>query len=866
MSGLFKPVTVNEAGKWAGQLLPMESPIVPRASHATSFADLKTPGFMVQQRPFETNGPLEDSFGAPIPNAAPTLTIPKTPKFATASRSAAVTQHIETTEERELREIREAKEKKRLEKLAREERMQKALRGESNHGAGVVAQQAPLTMPVSPKFATSARVGRRSTSEHVAPAVVETVEQVEEPVAEEQPVQQEEEEEEESKRNGMFFEVKVSNRPVVERKFKLASDRRAAARKRKDQTVDAPKTEFVPFAEALFKVQQQALKEEQQEEEDGDQQQEEDAPAPAVINIAPFRPTIPETPKFATTQRARVRDHVVAAPVVVAKPIVIAPTHVAPIQRPEVTVAKSPKFSKRFNKGSARAGDVSEDDDMLALPTKRYRSNAAHKAAADGGALGVPMIPKMALTRPEEFDFATAARALAMEGGATKEHDIFEEAAAEVRTTSNKIGMYVDLDTNLDQETAVAKGATTGKKRNPGMSRLPGLEDGDVLVQPDFGDESLFQPSPPKKTKEETIHHHAAPIAPPALTIPKTPKFATTARARAAHKSPARRKSLEKLKQMKPVYEHQPVSKPIQPPALTIPETPKFATTARAREAFKPIQESKKQVAPVVEKRQEKAAAPVQHFELTEPKPFSFATDARIKNSVRSVAASVSSHQPSKPSHKVAQDTYSSALGLTEPKPFSFATNTRLGDATRKQRVENEHPNDHIHNQKPSNTAFGGLTEPKPFNLRVETRGAVAKEVLQKKIQEEEEERQRRANFKAKPFVETQPYIAPRPAPQVTEVQDFVLNSDVRAARRNEFEDQMRQKRDEEARIAAEREYERQLREEQDLRELRKRLVHKARPVLREDPFPVKQTKHSIALTVPESPKFATSKRFNRVM
>ena len=339
--------------------------------------------------------------------------------------------------------------------------------------------------------------------------------------------QQEEEqekagEEETAVRNEMFFTISASNKPIVERKFVLASDRRAAAKRKNNpqhQQLHQQKEEFIPLAERLHKI--QTAKEEEEDEDAAIEQ------TGGVMTFAPFRPTAPKEPTFQTKNRAQ--DNY-AAPKFQAE-------HAAPQQqqnvvRPALTIAKTPKFATKNRARKQTVDDeLLDDDDDPSKASKRFRSLAVNRAAAEGGAMGVPMIPKMALTRPEEFDFATAARELAKEGqmGQQKQMDVFEQAAADVRGTNNKIGMYVDLDTNLDQETVVAKRATTGKKRNPGRSRLPGMEGEDDLVQPDFGDD-VDEVKPVKKSRhqqqqqpvyQQHQQQHQQQVAPPQLTIPK---------------------------------------------------------------------------------------------------------------------------------------------------------------------------------------------------------------------------------------------------------------------------------------------------------------------------------------------------------
>lgn len=805
----------------------MESPIVARTHSGaiTMGQGLKTPAFIVNHKQQPHQG-LEDSIDVdtrfPGFGVGPQLTQPKTPKFATSARVGQI--KVESTEEREMREIREAQERKRLEKAQKRERMQRALQGEPISQTAPVAPL-PLTQPQSPKFATDARAQFSRSSEQQSNDNISGG-------------NQEDEEALPDTRNQMFFTVGGGGKPLVDRKFQLRSDRRALARQRKDSP-PKPKEDYVGLAERLHKVQQQ-------EAEEG----VEDGAGAGVISIAPFRPTVPKTPKFATAQRVRVNtaapalgahdddhdhDHDDRAPAF--RPQVA--VH-QPIERPALTVGKTPNFATKHRARREPLAALEADDQ----PSKKFRTNAAGRAARDGGAIGVPMIPKAALTRPEEFDFATAARSLAAEDGSKfrstakkpkKQRDAFEQAAMDVAFTSNKIGMYVDLDTNLDQDVAVAKLATTGRKRNPGKSRFAMEESDEELVQPDFGiDDSSEAPAVVRgegNNKKKNSHpaqqeKKRERVEPPALTIPKTPKFATTARA--ASRPKPREPSPERVKepvQQKPRVQEHPQAAAAHQYQLTIPQAPRFHTEARAKAHPKPepkeehfVQQQQQQPARVASATQVVRQQPA----LTEPKPFSFATDSRFKKQQPAAAFDAAPAQKQPVFHA---DKYSTALGLTEPKPFSFATDSRLGQ----KRVENDHPNQvPRHDQQHHQHNPFGLTEPQPFNLRVEQRGALAREVLEKKVREEEEERIRKANFRAKPFVEAEPpAYQPRAFIPPTKAQDVVLNSEVRAARRQEFEAQERQRRQEDERLAREREKERARREAEEIKEMRKRMVPK---------------------------------------
>jgi hypothetical protein len=311
---------------------------------------------------------------------------------------------------------------------------------------------------------------------------------------------------EEAPRNEMFFTVSVASK-VVERKFVLQSDRRAAARRKNAPAVQTET--FVPLAEQLAKLQQH-----------GDEEQ-----LDCVMTFAPHK------------HETVVHNH-------------------QTVLHKRETVAAEP-----------------------VTPTKKFRSGAATRAAAQGGAVGVPMIPKMALTRPEEFDFATAARELAKEGTArVAALDEFELAEANVRCTQNKIGMYVDLDGDLDQETVVAKRATTGKKRNPNRSRLPMVEEGS-MAQP------VFDAIVPKSSHGASMQIEKTP---PQLTVPKTPKFATASRARGKRDDDSRRPlgTIESVAQVPRKREGAQVKANPAPQKraaipLTVPRSPQFATTKR---------------------------------------------------------------------------------------------------------------------------------------------------------------------------------------------------------------------------------------------------------------------------------------------
>jgi hypothetical protein len=79
-------------------------------------------------------------------------------------------------------------------------------------------------------------------------------------------------------------------------------------------------------------------------------------------------------------------------------------------------------------------------------------------------------------------------------------------------------------------------------------------------------------------------------------------------------------------------------------------------------------------------------------------------------------------------------------------------------------------------------------TQPEPFKLAIEERGEEHHQKFLAKLEEEKQEEQEKANFKAKPYVPAVPFEPQKSTKALTLVSDVVLNSDVRAVNRQNFE------------------------------------------------------------------------------
>ncbi|XP_065855646.1 microtubule-destabilizing protein 60 isoform X2 [Euphorbia lathyris] len=126
------------------------------------------------------------------------------------------------------------------------------------------------------------------------------------------------------------------------------------------------------------------------------------------------------------------------------------------------------------------------------------------------------------------------------------------------------------------------------------------------------------------------------------------------------------------------------------------------------------------------------------------------------------------------------------------------------------------------------------VTSQKPFKLRTEQRGRMKEEEFMKKLQQmmNEEEKLRIPVAQGLPYTTDEPecLIKP-PVKESTRPMDLVLNSDVRAVERAEFDHQVAEKLSLIDQYKMERERQQMLAEEEEVRRLRKELVPKAQPM-----------------------------------
>ena len=90
------------------------------------------------------------------------------------------------------------------------------------------------------------------------------------------------------------------------------------------------------------------------------------------------------------------------------------------------------------------------------------------------------------------------------------------------------------------------------------------------------------------------------------------------------------------------------------------------------------------------------------------------------------------------------------------------------------------------------------LTEPAPFHLETEKRGAVYQSQFTESIQKKVAEDEKLKKFIANPLPDDLPFVPKLSDKPLVVPDDIVLNTDLRAAKRQEFEEMIKRKEEEE--------------------------------------------------------------------
>ncbi|PVV01015.1 hypothetical protein BB560_004584 [Smittium megazygosporum] len=221
-----------------------------------------------------------------------------------------------------------------------------------------------------------------------------------------------------------------------------------------------------------------------------------------------------------------------------------------------------------------------------------------------------------------------------------------------------------------------------------------------------------------------------------------------------------------------------------------------------------------------------------------------------------------------------AKNTQRKRTGLTVPQPVKFHTDvyaerklSRLRSAIEKMEKFEREKRNFKAQPIPDFTQPGPSHKPEtheprqipiePFNLQTDIRGEKYREKLEAKLAELEQARVERAQFKARPIPLTTdyPFIPEISHKPPTMIENVVLNTEIRHETRKAWEEGHNERQATKQRLLQKIEQEAYEREQEELVELRKRLVHKPLPIPEYEPFQFQYGEKF--LTVPKSPHWS---------
>ncbi|KAJ2876559.1 hypothetical protein GGH93_000655 [Coemansia aciculifera] len=258
---------------------------------------------------------------------------------------------------------------------------------------------------------------------------------------------------------------------------------------------------------------------------------------------------------------------------------------------------------------------------------------------------------------------------------------------------------------------------------------------------------------------------------------------------------------------------------------------------------------------------------------LTMPMTPQFAKSKRVRREVtETVAGAVLDAKPAaKPKVNLAAPVlpHFSPPKRTVPQPFTFRSDAvaerhllKLREDIAKLKAEEEALRQFRANPLP---AFPTPKKPKrqavelhvsPFHLQTDTRGDAYQRQLRERLEELEQRKRERMEFKARPIPPSidQPFVPQPSAIPLTAIEEILLKTELRSEERRAYdEDRMERERIREEVLARKR-LEEERREEEEIKRLRKILVHKAQPVRHYKQLVIKPSDRP--LTVPKTPQW----------
>eukprot|EP00794_Sanderia_malayensis_P018772 gene18772-20663_t len=331
---------------------------------------------------------------------------------------------------------------------------------------------------------------------------------------------------------------------------------------------------------------------------------------------------------------------------------------------------------------------------------------------------------------------------------------------------------------------------------------------------------------------------------------------------------------------------------------LTHPKTPQLVTKSRARPSHVQSQsdveakianeiksykfKAKEFDRRIYEMNGESGLPDLARLPLTETKPFRFESDNRLEMRKKNTKDE-DLNEKSKTQHEKQSDVTDANVShasrkrslprKTEPKPFSFETRDKAMLQKKQEKIqkilEDEEKAREFHARplpdlSPDHVIVkpNRIVEAKPFNLATDERGAVRVQKWKCELKKELEGEKEKVKFKAQPCkVVHQEAFVPKPSSKpLVEINGFKLNTEERSKKREEYYTSVSECRKNRENEMQQNIKETQEVEEEEIKKLRKQMVHVANPVRKLGEIVIKPSEKPV--TLPETPKFETNKRF----
>ncbi|KAJ2744741.1 hypothetical protein GGI20_002710 [Coemansia sp. BCRC 34301] len=265
---------------------------------------------------------------------------------------------------------------------------------------------------------------------------------------------------------------------------------------------------------------------------------------------------------------------------------------------------------------------------------------------------------------------------------------------------------------------------------------------------------------------------------------------------------------------------------------------------------------------------------PAKKSKVTMPRTPQFAKTKRVRRAVSEAEAAPVVMAATKPKANTATTLHFSPPKRTVPKPFTFRSDVaaerhllKLREDIARLKAEEEALRQFRANPLPE---FPTPKKPKrqavelhvsPFHLQTDTRGEAYQRRLRERLEELEERKRLRMEFKARPIPQSidHPFVPQPSAIPLTAIEEILLRTELRSEERRAYdEDRMERERIREDVLARKR-LEEERREEEEIKRLRKILVHKAQPVRHYKQLVIKPSDRP--LTVPKTPQWNVRSR-----